>query len=164
MFPLKKIRKKIHWVFKTEIAWTHNQREQCCLEELDCLIQLQRFPNACLDISVMGEEESPLKVASLACFTAAEVSAFKKLQKIPTLGESMFMLFWAPLTFTVGKPTSWGSGIPTSACSCGCNQEFNSIFLSRGGSRTAAWQWLQEAESSGSWSPSLLWGLYCPSP
>lgn len=42
----------------------------------------------------MGEEENPLKVASLACFTAAaEVSAFKKLQKISTLGESMFMLF-----------------------------------------------------------------------
>lgn len=59
----------------------------------------------------------------------------------------MFLPFWAPLTFTVGKPTVWGSGIPTVACSCGHNQEFNPIFLSRGGSRTAAWWCLQEALS-----------------
>lgn len=74
-------------------------------------------------------------------------STFKKLQKILTLGENIFLPFWVPVTFTVGKPTIWGSGNRTVACSCGCSQEFSSIFLSRGGSRTVAWQWLQEALS-----------------
>lgn len=52
MFPLKNTRKNSLGIQTTNCL--NSQPEHCCLKERGCLVQLQRFSNTCLDISVMG--------------------------------------------------------------------------------------------------------------
>lgn len=75
-----------------QCIWSRNclnsESEQHGTKELDCLIQLQRFPDACSDISFLGEGESALKADSSTCFTSSRT--LRTYKKSPRLQKAWF--------------------------------------------------------------------------